>query len=143
VYFSFARPLPNPLRRGVAVMKRIYRMWPDILISGFIMLLSTTPSALPSLRSISLAGLIMLGLQILCHKGSVSPVRQAYMLYFTVNSFGFWILPVSTLHLLTRFPASILYACLLAVATFPSLIGGRYFTVRSNNPIREWRAIGC
>ena len=128
------------MHEDTAVMKRIFRMWPDVLISGFITLLGTTVQTLPSLRSISLAGLLALGLQALYHRGLVSPVRQAYLLYFAINSVGFRI-PGKAFHLLIRFPASILYACLLAVAILPGLAGKQYFTTyfaKKATPAAVW-----
>jgi multimeric flavodoxin WrbA/putative sterol carrier protein len=122
-------------------MKRIFKMWPEIVISGFVTLLSTAPPTIPTLRIVSLAGVKVMGLSTICQSASVSPVRQAYLLYFVVNAFGFWILPDPTLHLITRFPASILYACLLALAILPGLFGDRYFTAyfaKKSTPAAVW-----
>jgi hypothetical protein len=122
-------------------MKRIFKMWPEIVISGFVTLLSTAPPTIPTLRIVSLAGVMVMGLATICQSASVSPVRQAYLLYFVVNAFGFWILPDPTLHLITRFPASILYACLLALAILPGLFGDRYFTAyfaKKSTPAAVW-----
>ena len=124
-------------------MKRIASVLPNVIVSVYIAMLSSMGFQLFSARAGSLLALLILGTLAYLGGGkeSLSPVQKGYLLYFSANVAGFWILPGSSVHALRSSPAAFLYAALLITAVGPALLGGLYFTeyfARKTTPPAVW-----
>jgi multimeric flavodoxin WrbA/putative sterol carrier protein len=125
------------------MIKRSLNVLPHIIVSVYIVLINTMGAGILFARAACLAALFLFGL--LAYraraKGALSPVHKAYLLYFSVNAVGFWILPGSLSVALRSAPSAFLYGSLLALALLPALLGGRHFTeyfARKMTPPAVW-----
>jgi hypothetical protein len=111
-------------------MKRIAGVLPHVINAVYIAMLNSVGLSLSFLRAGSLVALLPLGFLALREKKKedLSPVQKGYLLYFSVNVIGFWILPGDVVRALRSYPTAFLYGALLLAAVVPAVFGGQYFT---------------
>jgi multimeric flavodoxin WrbA/putative sterol carrier protein len=124
-------------------MRRIATVLPHVIIPVYIVMLNLAAFQFSFIRAGSLMALLLLGFLAYQEKReeSLSPVMKGYLLYFSINAAGFWILPGSMAHALRSFPTAFLYGALLTLAVVPALFGGLYFTeyfARRTTPEAVW-----
>ncbi|HVN96793.1 MAG TPA: NAD(P)H-dependent oxidoreductase [Syntrophorhabdaceae bacterium] len=122
-------------------MKRLSGSLPHVIIAVYTLLICSSHVQLASVKLASLAALIIIGAIVAGQRGA-SPVVKAYLVYFVLNAAGLWLAPGESMRVLGTLPASLLYACFLAVAIVPPLAGGTYFTeyfARKTTPEILWK----
>jgi len=124
-------------------MKRIAGVLPHVINAAYIAMLNSVGLSLSFLRAGSLVALLLLGFLAYREKRKegLSPVQKGYLLYFSTNVVGFWILPGDVVHALRSCPTAFLYGALLLPAVVPALFGGQYFTeyfARKTTPAAVW-----
>lgn len=87
-------------------MKRIAGVLPHVINAVYIAMLNSVGLSLSFLRAGSLVALLLLGFLALREKKKedLSAVQKGYLLYFSVNVIGFWILPGDVVRALRSYP---------------------------------------